>query len=277
MTCEIAIGGNYYREFVLKNATGPNQGLPVNADSLPVIEIRKNGIINTDVAPVVTNLATGQYSVVFTIPATWNILDVIDIFVTFSISSTSYRRGLEGFTVVGVFTSAYNPSLTVTRAMVEMIYGAANVARWADADNLDNQTTITNRIAWAIYRADLYVEGKLSLLYTVPMNPIPALVSEWIAERAGIELYISPRGLVEGSDETAVMESRIAKLDQRIGEAVQGLIRFLDVPTTFTTTPQYICETFQKRLDSAMFDPLSPYEQIEGVFVPLPESLWYQT
>lgn len=276
----IAIGGTYYTEFSLVAPVAPNQGSAINADTLPTIQLIRNGVVDTEIMPTVVNMTTGRYSVTFVVPSDWKILDNITVVILATINSTVYRNFHDTIVIFGVLSSPYNPSSTVTRQMVEQVYGASNIARWADADNDNDPTKIAERIAWCINKADLYVEGKLSLMYQVPMSPMPALLAEMVAERAGALVYLSPRALAEGTDELGNIEYHVKQVDMQISDLLSGTLRFTDSPTTCTTIPVAINDHTAQWLNNPWMpygSPYAPFTQIPGTWIPLPESLFYQT
>lgn len=88
-----------------------------------------------------------------------------------------------------------------TREDVEMVYGAANVRKWADLDNDDDATVISDRISWACDLATAKLDDRLrDGPYTVPL-PVGeefALLSvvDVAARLAGVVLYEN-RGIVD--------------------------------------------------------------------------------
>jgi hypothetical protein len=89
-----------------------------------------------------------------------------------------------------------------TRSDLELIFGVANIGKWADLDNANNSTFIANRITTMIALAHEMTNDALRAgAYVVPIaSPVPYAVSYHTACLAGVLLYES-RGEVDSEDE----------------------------------------------------------------------------
>ncbi|MCS7226528.1 MAG: DUF1320 family protein [Gloeomargarita sp. SKYB31] len=90
-----------------------------------------------------------------------------------------------------------------TRADIEMIFGAHNVAVWADLNSTGNPAEIDARIAHAIQLAEAEVNSILAnSMYQVPIasqaETTPILIREVTATLAGVYLF-EGRGIKEVS------------------------------------------------------------------------------
>jgi hypothetical protein len=88
-----------------------------------------------------------------------------------------------------------------SRADVELVFGIANVSKWADLDNEENATFIANRITTMIALAHEQLEDAIRhSSYDLPFDPIPVAVTYHTACLAGVLLYES-RGEMDAEDE----------------------------------------------------------------------------
>lgn len=89
-----------------------------------------------------------------------------------------------------------------TRSDLELVFGVANVTKWADLDNNGDGTFITNRITTMIALANEMTNDALRAgAYAVPVaSPIPHALSYHTACLAGVLLYES-RGEADTEDE----------------------------------------------------------------------------
>ena len=121
---------------------------------------------------------------------------------------------------------------------LNMVYGTVNINQWADADNLQDAPTITARCNWAINIAYNYILGRLSDRYDIStFVSLPAVIFELITKRAGIELYRSPRGLVDGDPATASLNSMSLEVESKLDQILSGLLQLLDAPVNPTNVP----------------------------------------
>lgn len=86
------------------------------------------------------------------------------------------------------------------RLDAETIFGAANLAKWADADNTQNGAAIAARILRAQQSSYAKINDELrNLHYAIPFSaPYPQQIIDLEAMFTGIWLYSMPRGMVEG-------------------------------------------------------------------------------
>jgi len=80
------------------------------------------------------------------------------------------------------------------REDLESIFGAQNIAKWADLDSSEHTGAIENRIAHAIAIADAEIDSVLVMApYRIPLaddpDSTPALIREVSATLAGVYLY----------------------------------------------------------------------------------------
>jgi phage gp36-like protein len=99
-----------------------------------------------------------------------------------------------------VLTLATPVSVYCTRTDIENIYGASNVSKWADIDNEEDESVISDRIDWAIEASfdefnDALRDGK----YLVPLSAVPTSVVRYSAVLAGVWLY-DGRGIIDMTD-----------------------------------------------------------------------------
>lgn len=123
------------------------------------------------------------------------------------------------------------PLTLPVRSDLEIIYGATNIAQWADADNDKDQSKIANRITWAVDQGQQYVVGRISKRFNASaFSAYPAIVFSLIARRAGIELYASPRGFVDGDPATAAIRAQDLKVETQIDQILAGQLPLVDIP-----------------------------------------------
>lgn len=109
------------------------------------------------------------------------------------------------------------------RDQVEMHYGASNVARWADLDNDEDATKISNRITWAIAFAGLDIETNLRAgAFSLPFDDVPdtpGFIQELAAVKAGLILYSS-----RGEADTDGGEDRYTRKDKWYCATIHALL-----------------------------------------------------
>jgi len=100
MSLDYAPGDVFYKEFTVQT---PSTGAAVNADSTPTVVVNKNGTDDGTVsaAAVITNLDTGRYKVVFTIPTTYVPGDVINVTAVVVVATVT-GKGLIATTKIGI-------------------------------------------------------------------------------------------------------------------------------------------------------------------------------
>lgn len=116
----------------------------------------------------------------------------------------------------------------VTRASLNIVFGKTNIDKWADADNDQDPDKISARVAWASNKARNYIEGRLARRYSVPFTSVPVIVINLIVSRTGIELFKSPRGLVDGNDMTAQINSINLEVESQLDQILAGTLQLID-------------------------------------------------
>jgi hypothetical protein len=98
----LAPGSIYYSEFHVVRPATITQGDPTNADSLPTIELRRNGTAVSTTNPVitVTNISLGRYSVRFVVPLVWRVGDTLQLFADIVLGGAAYRNTIGGVLIV---------------------------------------------------------------------------------------------------------------------------------------------------------------------------------
>ena len=111
-------------------------------------------------------------------------------------------------------TPAVAPGFTyILDTDLDLQWGKVNVDKWADADNDGNAAKILARRAWAIARAERYINSRLQgSVYSIPFAATPDTpleIRDLVVTFAGLYLYQSPRGLVDGEEtDDAMLEIR---------------------------------------------------------------------
>lgn len=165
-----------------------------------------------------------------------------------------------------------------TKSDLLVVYGAENIDKWASANNDGSPTAKETRIAWAVNNAYNYVCGRLASQYNVAgFVTLPYVVFELIAKRGGIELYESPRGLVDGDPATRMLQQKSTQIEARIDQILSGQLQLLDLPSAQQpiAIPHVDNSTARFRLD-----PLQDYgrrfEQFDGIPCVGPNSGFYE-
>lgn len=80
-----------------------------------------------------------------------------------------------------------------TRSDIELIFGKANVIKWADVDNNNNKLDILDRITWALESATAFFDNRLRRgPYVIPfVDDLDLEVVNHCARLAGVMLYES--------------------------------------------------------------------------------------
>jgi hypothetical protein len=118
-----------------------------------------------------------------------------------------------------------------TQPDLEMIYGASNIAQWADSDNKGSKSTRDARIAWAVQEGYRYIVGRLANRIDIEqLVALPAEVFSLIARRAGIELASAPRGLVDGDPKAAQLNAQALIIETKLDQILAGQLKLLDLP-----------------------------------------------
>ena len=123
-----------------------------------------------------------------------------------------------------------------------LVYGQGNINKWADANNNGNAGEIAARIEWAIAKADAYINDRLRRKWhDLPFDPVPTTIKELSAQMAGVILYRSPRGLVDGDDTNASMTEAREECETIISNILGGVLK-LDYSVTLASHPESISE-----------------------------------
>ena len=118
------------------------------------------------------------------------------------------------------------------------VYGSTNIDEWSDSDNDGDVVKKAARVTWAIENAYLYIIGRLNKRFdTTTWVSYPAIVFKLIAKRAGIELYSSPRGLVDGDAATAQLNARSLEIEAQLDQILSGQLQIVDLPVAPTDCP----------------------------------------
>jgi phage gp36-like protein len=124
------------------------------------------------------------------------------------------------------------------RADIEEVHGKASVKQWADLDNLDDETAISDRITWASEYAFDRINAKLHQgAYTIPFEVVPNLIKNMAAAYAGVVLYDNRRVAdTEETDEDFVDVFRL-HFDQDIKDLLSGKLRLIDLQQNDSRVP----------------------------------------
>lgn len=106
---------------------------------------------------------------------------------------------------------------------LELKWGRENVARWADADNTKVESYITARIERFLARASDYIDDRLRNMYAVPFaSPVPSAIADLCETLAGVMMYASPRGLVDGESQSDQMQFHRDEVERLLLEICAG-------------------------------------------------------
>lgn len=123
-----------------------------------------------------------------------------------------------------------------------LTYGEGNIRKWADADNDRDDNKIAARIEWAIAKADAYIDDRLRRKWhELPFDPVPITIKELSAQMAGIILFKSPRGLVDGDDVNAAMTDSREECETTIVNILAGVLK-LDYTIVINSHPDTYTE-----------------------------------
>lgn len=123
---------------------------------------------------------------------------------------------------------------------VEMIFGATNVAKWADLDNDEDDGKIDARVEWACEEATDRIDGRLrGGPYEVPFDgsSVPRTIVTLSARLAGVLLY-DGRGVTDEEAEDRVTPHR-KLVETGIAEILAGKVR-LDLPQVSASYPRAV-------------------------------------
>lgn len=124
----------------------------------------------------------------------------------------------------------------IAQSDIEAIFGATNVAKWADMDNNANAGAIAARIAAAIAYAEDEIDLRLrGHAYIVPISgtsgSTPRSIVDAAARLAGVWLYES-RGMADDNVEIGRHREQVDRLVNRIiaGQVRLDAVRSADHP-----------------------------------------------
>lgn len=156
-------GDTVYALFPTQN---PTTGAATNADSTPTGVLNRNGTDDGSVTVTVTNLATGRYKAVFTIPATYIPGDVLNLNISAAVSSISGNATVwatrVGWGFVSSGTAAAGGASTITlqtalgadhdsrRATIAIVSGTGAGQARNIADYVNGTKVLTVDRAWTV-------------------------------------------------------------------------------------------------------------------------------
>lgn len=121
---------------------------------------------------------------------------------------------------------------------LEQIIGADNVRQWSDVDNDGDRVKQANRIVWAVNQGYDYIAGRLAYRFNIgTLVAFPHIIFQLIAQRACIELYQSPRGLVDGDPANAGLNSISVQIESKLDQIIAGILQVIDAPVQPMSTP----------------------------------------
>lgn len=131
--------------------------------------------------------------------------------------------------ITEVVPDACSGPVYAARTDVELVFGRTNVSKWADVDNEEDSTFITNRICWALQEAYSHFNNRLrGGPYAVPfIEPFESQIISMSARLAGVMLYDS-RGITDFSENGKPQHQLSAHRDmveKFIKDVMAGIIR----------------------------------------------------
>lgn len=137
------------------------------------------------------------------------------------------------------YTYALNTDLDIQ-------WGKVNVDKWADADNDKNAAKILARRAWALARAERYINSRLQgSVYSIPFLATPDTpieIRDLVVIYAGLYLFQSPRGLVDGDDSGTAMTEIKDDAEIMIRNIIAGTHR-IGTAATYQGHPEVVQTT----------------------------------
>lgn len=135
------------------------------------------------------------------------------------------------------FTSSTWSFSSVTRTALELVFGAENVAKWADLDNNNVAEDIDARCGWALNLAESIVSGLLSGS-TYKWDDIQSLpvVSHLITLQAGMLLY-APRAVSDEENKTNPIRGHKEQFDMLIKRVYSGNFAFVGAVKQCSSVP----------------------------------------
>lgn len=135
------------------------------------------------------------------------------------------------------------------RGDVEILFGKANVEKWADVDNENSTAFIANRIAWANHQAWAYINARLEGgIYSVPFEPpFPPIIVEMSARHAGVLLYDS-RGLEDTETTDHLYTNHRDRVAEMLTQILAGQLK-LNLPTR-EHAPKVVIQDLEPRVST---------------------------
>lgn len=129
-----------------------------------------------------------------------------------------------------------------TQQDVKDLFGNNNVVKWADLDNDQDATKISDRIDRAIAWADNEIDSLLrQSVYAIPfVAPVPLDIKNVSATLAGVNLYEN-RGIQDFDPETGKAVHRLIYHKERAYKTIRQILarqRHLDAPTIVDCVPK---------------------------------------
>lgn len=113
---------------------------------------------------------------------------------------------------------------------LDLIFGAENIRLWATVDNDNDTTKREAKVVRAIQDGYNYIVGRIANRYDVSsFVALPDVLFQLIVKRAAIELYTSPRGLVDGDPQTAQIASISLEVESKLDQILAGQLVLLDI------------------------------------------------
>jgi phage gp36-like protein len=123
---------------------------------------------------------------------------------------------------------------------MEAIFGKKNIAKWADADNDEDEDTIEARILWALQEAEDRINDRLRPSpYKIPFEgTTPSRIVTLCNKLAGILLYETPRGLTD-VDTQVSYDAMKDEINDTLNNLVRGRER-IDAEQLGDNVPQVV-------------------------------------
>ena len=110
----------------------------------------------------------------------------------------------------------------ITRDILEVVFGSANINRWADLDGDGNAEKITERVNFAIFTASSYIDTILRG-HNYNAVEIDPNIKRLIAQIAGLHLY-DAREIIDGDPTSDKMSVVRQQVEDMVGKIRRGEI-----------------------------------------------------
>lgn len=110
----------------------------------------------------------------------------------------------------------------ITRETLELVFGKANIERWADLDGDKDTDKIRKRVNFAIYTASSYIDTILRG-HNYNAVEIDPNIKRLIAQIAGLHLY-DAREIIDGDPTSDKMSVVRQQVDDMLGKIRRGEI-----------------------------------------------------